>query len=183
MSKTKFENASKTRTYIRQRITRICNQIDAGFDELEDDTKKLYIGRLESLDAEIKVINKSLIDYLVSVESDDSVVNDEYESIEYYEDRIILTLNKLKTRPMAQSNNSNTSLPNIQSQKLKLPEVPLPTFSNSEKESLEKFFHNFENIIDKHNLTSFEKFIYLRNQLKGSPSSLIESLDVSNRNY
>ena len=45
--------------------------------------------------------------------------------------------------------------------KLKLPELPLPSFSNNEGERLIQFFINFEAIIDKYDLSNFERYIYL----------------------
>lgn len=59
----------------------------------------------------------------------------------------------------------------------------LPSFSNDKNENLEKFFHGFESIIKKHNLSDYEMFVYLRGQLCKTPKSLVESLDIEEQQY
>ena len=42
---------------------------------------------------------------------------------------------------------------------------------------------SFEAIIDKHELSSYEKFIYLRKQLFGAARKLVDSLEFSEHSY
>ena len=67
--------------------------------------------------------------------------------------------------------------------KLKLPELPLPSFSNNEGERLIQFFINFEAIIDKYDLSNFERYIYLEKQLSDEPLVLVKSLTGTKRCY
>ena len=67
--------------------------------------------------------------------------------------------------------------------KLKLPEIPLPIYSNAKDETLDQFFENFENIIVKYQLSDYEKFIYLKKQLQGEPLTLISSLSGSKQSF
>ncbi len=67
--------------------------------------------------------------------------------------------------------------------KLKLPVIALPEFSNSKGESLEKFIFAFESIIEKHLLSPYEKFIYLRGQLHNGPRALVDSLSPNEQTY
>ena len=48
---------------------------------------------------------------------------------------------------------------------------------------MEKFFHSFESIVNKHSLSPYEKLVYLRGQLKGAPRVLVESLDSNHQTY
>ena len=67
--------------------------------------------------------------------------------------------------------------------KLKLPEIKLPKFSNADNDNLEKFWHALESIINKHSLSSYEKYVYLLGQLSGAPKVLVESLDINEQTY
>ena len=69
------------------------------------------------------------------------------------------------------------------SRRLDLPKIQLPTFSNGKNESYRKFINQFESIVNKHRLNSYEKFVYLRGQLDGGPKSLVDSLDNENQRY
>ena len=83
----------------------------------------------------------------------------------------------------SQDNNNIPRNEYQQVNKLKLPELPLPCFGNSEGENLIQFFINFENILDKYQLGDFEKFIYLEKSLSGDALTLIKSLTGIKRSY
>ena len=97
-----------------------------------------------------------------------------------YEDKILSCLSQLREDT---SRLPNATTRNVGNNSVKLPTVPLPTFSNSRDDNLKKFFRSFESIIDKHCLNDYEKFVYLRGQLSGGPKTLIDSLDVDNQSY
>lgn len=48
---------------------------------------------------------------------------------------------------------------------------------------MQKFLREFESVIDKHKLPSFEKFVYLKKRLGGDPEIIINSLDVTEQFY
>lgn len=82
--------------------------------------------------------------------------------------------------PNVPSNNVGN---HVRSSMLKLPEMPLPKFSNEKGESLISFISSFEGVINKHNLSTYEKFVYLKRQLSGEPLTLISSLEESRQSY
>ena len=67
--------------------------------------------------------------------------------------------------------------------KLKLPQIPMPSYGHKDGEDLHKFFLNFENIILKYELSEYDKFLYLQGQLSGEPLTLVKSLDVGSQCY
>ena len=71
----------------------------------------------------------------------------------------------------------------IREQKSRLPEIKLTTYCHDPSESREKFIYNFENILRKHTLSSYENFFYFRSMLSKSPKVLIDSLDVAEQTY
>ena len=108
------------------------------------------------------------------------------EEEERYHDHIIDTLAILKP---AGENNSiplmNNTLPaiNNHNNKLKLPAVSVPEYSGEKSESLERFFHGFESILEKHPLSNYEKFLYLKGQLHKGPKALVSSLEPTEQTY
>ena len=102
-------------------------------------------------------------------------------------DDAILKLESLPTQNLAGVESSGISVggntPSLVQNKLKLPQVPLPEFSNRKGENLRNFFLSFESIIDKHRLSSFEKYVYLSKQLSNAPKILVDSLDIENKLY
>ena len=63
--------------------------------------------------------------------------------------------------------------------KMKLPQVSLPKFSNKPDENCTNFFTSFESILAKYNLTDHERYALLKDQLSGSALALIKSVDIN----
>jgi len=105
----------------------------------------------------------------------------EARECEEYNDRVLATLALLKScgsEPAGAAVNNG-----VQMSKLKLPEAPLPKFSNAKSQSLTRFLKAFESVTAKHVLTAYDKFNYLRGQLSGEPLTLVESLDEAKQSY
>ena len=167
----------QTRKYVRQRITKVYNNVKDNIDTFSEDDRFVYTERLESLKNEVKDLDRKI--FALSLENGmlEEELKKKIDEDETYEEKISKSLSKLKmvTQPVPL---------NPQTRKcLKLPEVALPHFSNEKDQCLDKFFHSFEGIIDKQSLSSYEKFVYLRNQLSKSPRVLIDSLDVKEQCY
>ena len=138
--------------------------------------------------------NREILDLFIATNTDESEINKEVEMVDQYEDKIFSTLTLLRT-PVLENNgdyqatrqvgNISSDLHNFHTvpNKLKLPEVKLPKFGNEKDDNLDSFLLSFESIIGHHNLSQYEKFTYLKGQLRASPLSLIESLDVSEQTY
>ena len=177
----KYESFCKSRRYLRTQVTRIYNKVQQVYDSMSAAKIASYIEKLETLKVELNDVNKNIH----SVLSDDADLDPIIVEEELYHDRIIEALAILKP---VESNNSNStmnsSLPVLEnSNKLKLPTVSLPVFSNDKSESLERFFHAFESIIDKHSLSQYEKYLYLKGQLRKGPKSLVSSLEPAEQTY
>ena len=110
----------------------------------------------------------------------ESLLNEELESCDTYNKYILDTLAMLERPP---SPNIDASDSHRISNQLKLPTPPLPTYSHTEGESLEKFFNNFESVIQRYNIDTYTKFIFLQNQLKNEPLTLIKSIEAHKQSY
>ncbi len=58
----------------------------------------------------------------------------------------------------------------------------MPKFSG-QPEEYNKFIRSFEGVIERYQLSSYEKYVYLVRQLTGSAKLLIENLSVENLDY
>ncbi|XP_045466602.1 uncharacterized protein LOC123675299 [Harmonia axyridis] len=82
----------------------------------------------------------------------------------------------------SQATNSTTKNPDLVTN-LKLPTINLPMFSGNYDEWI-TFHDTFTQLIDKSaSLTNIQKFFYLKSCLKNDASRLIQSIEVSDRNY
>lgn len=198
---TEFANISvlsKAQRYIKQRVTKLCNKVESQFDTLTTHRKFSYIENLKDIRKELKDAHTKLLHLHIAKETEDSIIDefvDDYE--ENYDDRIERLISQLKPLygevnhdtqvPFASSNQVPIANPvfsySTSNSRIRLPELPLPTFSNAKDEEFEKFIYSFESIIEKHNLPAYEKFVYLRNQLSKAPRVLIDSLDCNDQTY
>ena len=178
-----LKSAFKTRKYLRQKITLYSNKVldPVGIpgSQAKDYINKLNVLKLDINDINIKI--SSLLD------DSDSDQESKIEQDEEYDDLIYQSLEKLELmvpQSSALPNGPATSFNDgASSNRLKLPAVALPEFSNDKTDNLEKFFYSFESIINKHNLSPYEKFVHLKSQLKKAPKILVESLESNEQTY
>ena len=186
MSSTELTLLCKQRQYVRQRVTKLCGTITASVSDIDLNQRTAYIDRLSSLKLELNSANNKILTTCLTDISLDCDVDDLNKDVDDYDDKIALCLAALNNVGVVTAASVPPVVPNIHennSHKLKLPQVPIPEFGNKKGENLQKFLKTFESITSKHNLSDYEKFIYLRKQLYSSPKVLIDSLDVDQHSY
>ena len=178
-----MESLIKQRGYIRARVTKLSSKIEENFSDLSSTGVEVYVRKLNELKCELGTVNNSIHMH----ESFDASKIDEFlDEEEAYDDSLGSLLVRLERFSVSQNSLGNQrSVSNTvgSSQKIPLPQLNLPNFSNKKDENLRTFLIAFESIIDKYTLTDFEKFTYLKGQLKGGPLALINSLDVNKQQY
>ena len=179
-----FDTQTRARGYIRSRVTRVVSKITSETD-LTPQEKAVYIEKLSSLKSDLDKANKDLFPLYIEASLTQKEIEAYMLEEETYDDKLLEALSILRhtvygglSSQVASGNQTSAA-----STGLKLPNVPLPEFSNSKNDDLQKFLTTFEFIISKHPLTSYEKFLHLKNQLSGSPRALIDSLDVQQQSY
>ena len=189
-----YSNAIKERRYVRSRVTKIYNSVSNNLDSLNELKRGEYIIKLRDLKEELKIVNRKVFQYSNDDEADDDMLEVLLHDEEEYDYRVTIALATLDPVPHDSSlynSNANANIGNVSGHshndgvvnKLKLPTVDLPTFSNDKSECLEQFFHAFESILDKHNLSDYEKFVYLKSHVSKSPRALINSLSATEQSY
>lgn len=100
---------------------------------------------------------------------DDSVKSEAYLDVV---DKLLSSLKEAKNNVRGASNSHGSS---NNRPKIKLPQVELPSFSGRPEEYA-RFVYSFEAIIDKFDLTQFERYSYLLQQLSGSAKEIVNSV-------
>ena len=181
--KEEFAILKKSRQYLRQRITKVVNAISSELPNISQYDRLQNIDKLQAFKKELDDLNKSIFPLYIKSQIPEESVDSEILTEQDHDDKILQTITALKSNPNLGQQTFQSPISDGTKNNLTLPKVPLPQFSNSETDDLQKFFRSFEFIISKHNLTSYEKFIYLRNQITGSPRALIDSIDVQQQSY
>jgi len=172
------------RKLTRAEITRIANNVESNLPSLSREEKMQTMVRLRTLQESIREQDQNILDALCTEDAAENVLESEYEMCAEYARKITASIIELETalKPAGNVQVGPVAQDPCRSQ-LKLPQIPFPEYSHKEGEDLNKFLANFETIVAKYNLTSYEKFIFLQRQLKGAPHVLIQSLEIREQNY
>ena len=184
----KLKSLIKTRQYTRSKVTRLCNKIDNEIGTLNSFDRQAYLNRINALNDELKQIDKDFLSLCVELDRPEEELDNIGYETDTYDEMIAKCIALLDVRVQTSNDrsdilNSSYALNPHLLNKPRLPEIPLPTFSNQKGENLSKFFMTFESIVDRHNLSDYEKFLYLKKQLKGSALILVDTLDIDQLSY
>ena len=194
-----LETLKSTRQYLRQRVTVKCKSITTNVSNFTEVDLQEHIEFLKDTSSKLYKYDEKIGSIYCSLDQMPELSKD-MTNIEAYEQNINSALRLLNDRKKVlfpkvegaqsssptDSNSSGSSGLNSgheyhQLQKLRLPEIPLPSYEQGE--SLTQFFVNFEDILDKYVLSDYERFIYLEKQISGNPLKLIKSLTGAKRCY
>ena len=173
----------KSRKYKRSQLTKLHTKIKAS-PNLSVTEANENLARVQQLDVELKQFNSDI----GSVATDEELQT-EFEECDSYDLKVIELVTMLRAGIPSggnqSSNNNNNSIYNVPntSNKLKLPEVPIPFYGHETNESLGQFLLTFENIVSKYPIGEYEKFILFKNHLRNEPLVLVKSLQPSQQSY
>lgn len=170
----------KSRGYIRASVARIYNERArlGECDSVEKSNKYLKLQNLmETLTESDKQISKLVFDDYTEEE-----FTKEMETCEGYQDRIREAMCIL-TGGFPEPPSQRTYSPNVPRSMLKSPNAPLPKFKSSEGENLDLFLYNFDETLSKFQYSDYDKLLLLKQQISGSASLLIETLEPDRQTY
>lgn len=149
------------------------------------EAEALYI-KLTNLVKNLDDADKAITSHMIA---NDLYTDDQFDIsfqlCESYQDELVLCLQKVKIEldvlriPSQSASNSNQSSYN---QKMSLPKMGLPVFDGA-IEKYHAFITEFDQTVDKFNLSPFEKFTFLKHQLTGSVLDLVDSIPIRSRDY
>ena len=171
--------SSRSRGYLRTKVTNLHNKVVKKRETINDKDKIRHVTNLTDWKAKLTAFNDKIGPTVLS-ETPDAFDN-ELETCYEYDDKIqeLLTLLSEPPRVSDAAVVPERSLKN----KLKIKEIPMPTFADLPSETLEHFIDKFEQVINKFELTDYEKFMYLKGQLSGEPLTLIDGLTDEDESY
>ena len=192
----------KKRGYLRSDITRTHNKVVTDPDSYTLEECNINIARLTLLQTNISQMNDEILDKMLSVKPEDldEAANEaEYQGQTDYDNTLLACIEKFKTlqtRLTALNDpNGNVSGPgaqhlpasnrdNLRHNRLKLPQIPLPTYAHKPDENLFKFLDDFSDIIDKYQgVSEYEKFTLLKGQLSGEALHVLGGLPKASQNF
>ena len=173
---------------MRSEITRTYNKFSEGDRPESREGEMLSLARMRILQGEVKELDAKIAENLFSSDVSEEESQEEYDTCVSYAMKILSCITILESSLSDRSNadssrNSGPPVGEIGRNQLKLPQVPLPEYGRRDGEDLNKFLTNFEHIINKYCLSSYEKFIFLQKQLSNEPLTLVKSLEVGKQNY
>lgn len=174
------------RKYLRAQISKKSNHIElnrASFNKIEINETSAALKELKSkLDQFNERHSEALWNDKGDSEGFEKLLQDDLQSCDTYNHKVFKALAQLEEGSFETVAHHTSEINRIGCQ-LKLPQLPLPEYSHAEGESLELFLNGFEAIIEKYNLSSYEKFVFLQKQLHKEPLTLIKSIEKSNQSY
>ena len=184
------------RTRVRAKCTRKTNVVKSTYSNFSEIETSIAIEELKEFKSKLETFDTDIhrLMHKLSVKVDE--LNNDYDTWDNYEENLQEVLGLLqghlagRVSPTAAA---ATGMPNTPVSlgtgtptppgQIKLPQVPLPEYNHAEGESFEHFITNFESVLDKYNISNFEKYVYLERQLKGEALLLIRSLRGDQRSY
>ena len=134
--------------------------------------------RIQVINSQIPRISDKLDNVEIEVASVNSLFTEEKEKIKVDLERFQDLIDAISAEVIRKSSTKNDSV-----DKSALPKIKLPIFSGNIAEWVE-FKGLFQSLIDENkNLTSLEKFQYLKTTLRGEALSLISHYELDGRNY
>jgi len=176
------------RGHLRTKVTKKCKALSQSLHTLSTQEAVDNITVLDGLQDKLFKLDEKVTRALWASETDKAVRKEELTTCDKYEDELDRVRKLLKSRiaavstPEQPSSGRSKDFARISNQ-LKLPKLPLPRYNHEKGESLERFFENFEAIVNKYEITGHEKFIFLEERLSGAPRTLIQSLQGTQQSY
>jgi hypothetical protein len=187
MSLEELQFLKESRNYLRSKVTRKCYVGDQSAETFTNPQRRDEVSELKDLRSKLDFANDKVSKGFWIHEKRDEKLQRELEDCDTYDARIVQSIRLLEAglqsaaHPAGPADVHNNAY--RASNQLKLPQLPLPVYSHAKGESLDKFLRKFENIMEKYNLTSYEKYVFLEKQLTKEPLTLISSLEGAQQSY
>ena len=150
-TKVSLDELKRKRQYIRQRFTRKCNSIRGALtsfsqQDLIDNLNcvKEFSSKLNTIDEDVASLTINEADIENDIITSETYEKQCSEVIKLLSEKLMNCENNLNVNPSSISPSGPTAT------KIKLPQLPLPTYAHNEGEDLHQFFINFETIIRKY---------------------------------
>lgn len=187
MSIEEFNFIKDNRKYVRQKVTKKCDKIRISVGTFSNNEKLSEISHLRSLDQQLDKLNDRLSSGIWEHVTAREELNKELDSVDKYSKEISLTISILEMPQIVSQSGDGSFAGSSRSPSLgghlRLPELPLPEYGHEVGQNIERFFTNFETVLNKYPVSDFEKFVLLKRQLSNEPLTLIGSLQGTRQSF
>uniref|UniRef100_A0A8D8RLV6 Endonuclease n=1 Tax=Cacopsylla melanoneura TaxID=428564 RepID=A0A8D8RLV6_9HEMI len=164
-----MESLKKKRSYIKGRVTKLENKVNAS--DLDKELAKTFLKSANSLEDDLISVENSILELCEEEQ--------EVEEFENYYDEVLLTIQHLTAKINKIINSPDNSMHSV----VQLPTIKLPTF-NGQVDQWSSFKDMFEGLVHNNNaLSSIQKFQYLKTSLVQDAAELIQHLHLRADNY
>ena len=173
------------RKFLRGQITKNYNEIET-LKNLNPLEKVAKSSKFKSMYEEIKAFDVKVQQILCSENKNDELEVEFEQSADYLDKLLVCIAAVEKISNSNRASDSNISNANsVESARslLKSPTAPLPKFSGSVNEDLNRFLKSFEETINRYNYPEYDKFILLKQQLSSRALVIVESLEIDKQSY
>ena len=172
----------------RQSVTKTINAYESKIDMTIDEAK-FFLSKLDDLNKFLKIADTEIETFMLENNLwSDREYDQQSDLSERYSDSISKACIDLKSLIELRANNSNVAnnsnnTSNIDStNRLRLPDLDLPTYSGVPEE-FDNFITSFESIVNQCNISSFQKYKYLCQSCKGYARLVIQSVPSTRLDY
>uniref|UniRef100_A0A8D8SYY4 Peptidase A2 domain-containing protein n=1 Tax=Cacopsylla melanoneura TaxID=428564 RepID=A0A8D8SYY4_9HEMI len=163
-----MEALKKKRSYIKGRVTKLENKVNAS--DLDKELAKTFLKSANILEDELMSVEINILEICTDQEVDE---------FENYYDEVLLTIQHLTAKINKFINSPDNSMHSV----VQLPTIKLPTF-NGQVDQWSSFKDMFEGLVHNNNaLSSIQKFQYLKTSLVQDAAELIQHLHLRADNY
>ena len=181
-----LKNLVFNRGHVRRKLTLLHKDVTDNLESLTNAQKLTSLNKVKSLLDELKELDKKvlLLKWDEQDKDNETKQQEEMDNCSQYEEKAYEAMGVLEHSLQVPIQTPGfETVPVAHPGKLKAPTAPLPTYGGTDKENLDKFFLNFEAIINHYAYSNYEKFILLRGQTSGRARTLIDSLESNKQSY
>ena len=179
----KMNRISMDRSAVRGQVTKLHAEVKGDISLWDKNQFLQRKMKLNDLNPRLTKLDNDYMELLSFTADIQSTYQLEFERNESYKEKIY-EIYTILDQHIAESPSPVHNQSHVNSFKLKAPKVPLPRFTDKEGGlSLNKFFTEFEIIVNKLGCSEWEKFLLLQENVEGRALKLVDYLSVRDRSY
>ena len=133
---------SRRRGFVRADVTRTITSVNQSLETASRNEKLTLIARLDTLKSDLRDLDRVIFDKMTAADATDEQSQEEYNRCAAYEENIFAAIHSIKSTFGSSETRTGTENPpnggsnSLPITKVKIPQMPLPTYSHQKGEDL-----------------------------------------------